>query len=735
MNNIEFENLVAKFLERAKVLFLKKGIDYEDNENYPTYIILDEKRTTFYITESASYYENFITSDSEKLANDFNLDISLSSSFLQLGKDNKLYTAPFQLNNGIDISSFTRKSAILIERDILPFMEEFLNKKEIEHQAASLDDITVLFLNESSNDKLVQIYNEYSELDDIQPIFTPKDDVSVIDNLEKFNAENQGKPLPKKEEPVVVSAPAPDLTTEPTSENVNVEEPSIENIKTNELNTEELNIENSNDIKLNEENLNNDVLESNSSNEATDNTLESTKDSFLENLDNDNFSENSNVDNEINNEINSNIESNFQNLDSPTISSEPEELSRLNTEDLLTETDNILKDDINKLNELTGVNEEILPNSNNTENSTNSEPAIQNDNSEDSDLDDDDDEELAMLDNLDLEDLLKPITEEDKMDETQTDIVYGHILNEQNSNENIIDDSKNNLVNEEHQNKDEITKQDKKDDKNKSDKKKDKETNDERKKQLKIEKDEFKKAKKERSDLELQYVKNKFNKLDSVNNLFANIMGIIFFLPLYVFNKLLVKILPPFIIYWAIAIITVFLGYLNTFNTVLSYIPKPFESMKETLLSNIDNIFTTATQNNINNLSNSNNDLIESSISIIRESLSVLQGQTYILDYIQNNFLLIYLISAASILMIFPVFRKLGKTLTVFSILYYFVIPSIYYIEYVFTKAMVTEISVEQIATVSLFTVYATPLLVTFITLVVSYLLVPSERKRENILP
>lgn len=596
MNNIEFENLVSKFLEKAKVVFLKKGVDYDDNINYPTYIILDEKRNTFYLTESATNYENFVTNESENLSSNSNINISLSSSFLQLGKVNKNYTNTIALNNGIDLSSFTRKSAILILKQDLNTLEDFLNKNSIAHQAASLEDITVLFLNESSNDKLVKIYNDNFD-DDIQPIYTPKDDVSVEENLEKFNAENQGKTAPIEGENIV------------SQNDTETKDFISDNLTTN--------------TDINEE----------------------TKQSFLNDLD--------------------------------------------------------LNDDI-------------------TNDDTTKETTSKNDTSSPIDNDDLDDEELAMLNNLDLDDLLKPMNSIDE-NEDNHDAVFGHVANEDESLK------QNNISHENFSSPIDNSIHDNKDNSKISDK--------ERKKQLKEEKLELKKAKKERDKLKQESIEEKFKKLDIVNNFFAQLSGIIFFLPLFIFNKIFKKILPPFIIYWAVSIITVFLGYLGVFNKILSCIPKPFGSLKETLINNINETISFTTMKKIEGLSSSKDTDLSAAIEIINESLLVLKNQTFVFDYIQNNFLLFYLIATASILMIFPAFRTLGKTLTVFSIIYYFAIPIIYYIQYIFINNIIQDINIQQIAMVSLVSAYIIPTVFSILVFIISYLLVPNSINRKGILP
>ena len=189
-------------------------------------------------------------------------------------------------------------------------------------------------------------------------------------------------------------------------------------------------------------------------------------------------------------------------------------------------------------------------------------------------------DEEEMLDSIDLNDLIKPKEAADMpKDETEADLLYGKFLNEQTEKievsntgpvEKSLDEIPEGLIDEE-----DIKEMTSNDDTNKSAKTQEKMDKKAAKQQAKEEKKQARLAKKREQEAQKYTYENR-NKswLDIPGRIFANIIGILFFLPMYVLNKLLGRFLPPFVLYWLAAIVAVF----GVYQTVFSLIPQPFSS-------------------------------------------------------------------------------------------------------------------------------------------------------------
>ena len=341
------------------------------------------------------------------------------------------------------------------------------------------------------------------------------------------------------------------------------------------------------------------------------------------------------------------------------------------------------------------------------------------------------DEEEELLNNIDLNDLLKPKeAEEVPKDETEAELLYSKFLNEQTEKievsnsgpvEKSLDEIPEGLISEDDIK--EMTSEDNKKDKKKIalDKKAEKEKAKQEKKAAQLAKKKEQQAKKEQQE---------FSWLDVPGKVVSNLIGIIFFLPAYILNKLIRRFLPPFVIYWLAAIVAVY----GVYQTSFSLIPQPFEQVFEESANHSINLMQTYKVELKEGEKISQ--IQQSSINMLQNSAIMYHGFIHGVDLAMNKGILLqYLLGFAAAILIIPAFRFIGKTLTIFAILSYFLLPVLTYsqskmIEYAF---MLSEINLT--ASTVTFLVYIYPVIMFFAVLVLSATLVPDTKKRSEVLP
>lgn len=341
------------------------------------------------------------------------------------------------------------------------------------------------------------------------------------------------------------------------------------------------------------------------------------------------------------------------------------------------------------------------------------------------------DEEEELLNNIDLNDLLKPKeAEEVPKDETEAELLYSKFLNEQTEKIEVsnsgpvkkrLDEIPEGLISEDDIK--EMTSEDNKKDKKKIalDKKAEKEKAKQEKKAAQLAKKKEQQAKKEQQE---------FSWLDVPGKVVSNLIGIIFFLPAYILNKLIRRFLPPFVIYWLAAIVAVY----GVYQTSFSLIPQPFEQVFEESANHSINLMQTYKVELKEGEKISQ--IQQSSINMLQNSAIMYHGFIHGVDLAMNKGILLqYLLGFAAAILIIPAFRFIGKTLTIFAILSYFLLPVLTYsqskmIEYAF---MLSEINLT--ASTVTFLVYIYPVIMFFAVLVLSATLVPDTKKRSEVLP
>lgn len=362
-------------------------------------------------------------------------------------------------------------------------------------------------------------------------------------------------------------------------------------------------------------------------------------------------------------------------------------------------------------------------------------------------------DEEEMLDSIDLNDLIKPKEAADMpKDETEADLLYGKFLNEQTEKievsntgpvEKSLDEIPEGLIDEE-----DIKEMTSNDDTNKSAKTQEKMDKKAAKQQAKEEKKQVRLAKKREQEAQKYTYENR-NKswLDIPGRIFANIIGILFFLPMYVLNKLLGRFLPPFVLYWLAAIVAVF----GVYQMVFSLIPQPFSSTFQEAANTamqhiqsfdteIEKMYSTDNMTVTDNKTAANEsveyDIAQTSLTMMRSSAVMFYAFLKSIDVVMNKGILLqYLLGFAASMLVIPAFRFIGKTLTIFAVISYFLLPLIAYsqsrlIDYAFT---LNEVNLTAAAVT--FLVYVYPVILFFVVLYISSALVPDKETRSEVLP
>ena len=362
-------------------------------------------------------------------------------------------------------------------------------------------------------------------------------------------------------------------------------------------------------------------------------------------------------------------------------------------------------------------------------------------------------DEEEMLDSIDLNDLIKPKEAADiPKDETEADLLYGKFLNEQTEKievsntgpvEKSLDEIPEGLIDEE-----DIKEMTSNDDTNKSAKTQEKMDKKAAKQQAKEEKKQARLAKKREQEAQKYTYENR-NKswLDIPGRIFANIIGILFFLPMYVLNKLLGRFLPPFVLYWLAAIVAVF----GVYQMVFSLIPQPFSSTFQEAANTamqhiqsfdteIEKMYSTDNMTVTDNKTAANEsveyDIAQTSLTMMKSSAVMFYAFLKSIDVVMNKGILLqYLLGFAASMLVIPAFRFIGKTLTIFAVISYFLLPLIAYsqsrlIDYAFT---LNEVNLTAAAVT--FLVYVYPVILFFVVLYISSALVPDKETRREVLP
>ena len=345
-----------------------------------------------------------------------------------------------------------------------------------------------------------------------------------------------------------------------------------------------------------------------------------------------------------------------------------------------------------------------------------------------------DKEEDELLDSIDLSDLLKPAQEDDTpKDETEAELLYGKLLNEQTDKIEVstsgqvaktLDEIPEGIISEE-----EIKDMASGSDGNAEssamlDKKTAKLKSKEEKRQAKL-------AKKREKEAEKYTYENRNRPwLDIPGKIAANIIGIVFFLPVYILNKIIGRFLPPFVLYWLTAIIAIYGGYQFLFSLLPQPLSDVFLNEANNAMSMIQNYKVEVAEGQ------TVSDTVQAAVTMLKSSAIAFYGSLKGVDVLMNKgYLLQYSIGFGAVMMMFPAFRFIGKTITIFSVLSYFLLPVVTYSQSMLIKHCFNMPEINLTAAAVNFVVYIYPLLLLFAVLYISSALVPDKNTRKEVLP
>ena len=221
--------------------------------------------------------------------------------------------------------------------------------------------------------------------------------------------------------------------------------------------------------------------------------------------------------------------------------------------------------------------------------------------------------------------------------------------------------------------------------------------------------------------------------LDIPGNIAANIIGVIFFLPVYILNKLnkLVKsFFPPFVLYWFTAIIAIFGGYQFMFSLLPQPLSDVFLNEANNAISMIQNYQAATAEGE------TVSETVQTAVTMLKSCAIAFYGSLKGVDVLMNNgYLLQYLLGFAAVMMIFPAFRFIGKTITIFSVLSYFLLPVVTFSQSMLIQQCFNITEITLTAAAVNFIVYVYPLLLLFAVLYISSALVPDKNTRKEVLP
>ena len=214
----------------------------------------------------------------------------------------------------------------------------------------------------------------------------------------------------------------------------------------------------------------------------------------------------------------------------------------------------------------------------------------------------------------------------------------------------------------------------------------------------------------------------------------ANLSGFIFFAPAYLIGKITRRVLPPFVVYWLAAIAVIFGAYQAVLPFLSPFIYPWFTESAAEAAASI-NSFIPASRD----LSLLNNAAVDTIIS----SVIFFHGQISAAAAIENGWLLRYLMSFGALLMIFPLSRSFGARISVFSVLFFFCTPLILGAEsYMLSSLAVwakgagnADSVLSALASGAAFTVFVMPVILIAVLFLLSGYFVPQKERHKNVMP
>lgn len=242
MDYQRFIELLERFFERAGTVLHRKGTDYSTAEGGPSFLILDENRGIYYLTEiglppSVPEAGSGLQEAVDAHAASTNIDPYILRLFSVLGESIKL-SQNTPIDDPIVVSGkLKQKSALVVADEIVNSVNDLIEDMGLEVQKVPLKGIfTIYFFNES--DKIMTLYDTVIEANKAQiepaaeavPEDEAEEDLETLEKAgdttaeEELNAVNEAFDVDTAREEAA-DEPAETVEIADLAENIDISEP------------------------------------------------------------------------------------------------------------------------------------------------------------------------------------------------------------------------------------------------------------------------------------------------------------------------------------------------------------------------------------------------------------------------------------------------------------------------------------------------------------------------------
>lgn len=165
MDKKKFELKMKNFFEKAGVTLLKKGNDYVGGEETSSYVLLDAKRKSFYLTETDAFDLNDTELNGivEYFVTNYGIPEIPAKTVLRLGRAGVFFDDDFTVE-GVDFTPMIRKSAFVISEPNADAVGAFLKKHSVSFQSVPFKgEFLVMFMDRSNSKKIATLYRKVSD--------------------------------------------------------------------------------------------------------------------------------------------------------------------------------------------------------------------------------------------------------------------------------------------------------------------------------------------------------------------------------------------------------------------------------------------------------------------------------------------------------------------------------------------------------------------------------------------
>ncbi len=168
MDYQRFLELAARFFERAGTVLHRKSEHYSGAEGSPACILIDETRSTYYLTEiglppDIPAHDSFLQKAVNEYATKHGADLYTVSLLAALGES--LNTSKFRPvdDPAVDLTRLQQKGALIVAENAAAKLTDYLQKTGIEFQAVPLKGVfTIYFFNKPACEAIDRLFDEIS---------------------------------------------------------------------------------------------------------------------------------------------------------------------------------------------------------------------------------------------------------------------------------------------------------------------------------------------------------------------------------------------------------------------------------------------------------------------------------------------------------------------------------------------------------------------------------------------